>query len=187
MCQKLLRDARLYEALSRIDVELMTKVQRARCPLCGGTLNRADYPRSPRGGPPGLDPSYWRRLGLCCSAEGCRRRSTPPSVRFLGRRVYLGAVVVLACVFEGGLTSKRLAVLRAELGVSRRTVLRWRRWWLEDFASSDFFRVARGMFRTPADPAGLPGTLLTRFLGEERTRLVSALRFLSPFKTAFSG
>ena len=187
MCQKLLRDARLYEALGRIDVELMAKVQRAGCPFCGGTLHRADYPRKPRGGPAGLEPWYWKRLGLCCSAEGCRHRSTPPSVRFLGRRVYLGAVVVLACVFENGLTAKRLAVLRAELGVSRRTVLRWRRWWLEDFASSAFFRVARGMFRTPAEPAGLPATLLTRFFGDERTRLVSVLRFLSPLTTAFSG
>lgn len=187
MCQRLLRDPKWNEGLLRIDHELMTEVQRAGCRFCGGRLNRADYPRKPRGGPPGLDGSYWKRLSLCCSAEGCRRRSTPPSVRFLGRRVFLATVVVLACVFESGLTAKRLAVLRAELGVSRRTVQRWRRWWLEDFASSDFFRVARGMFRTPADPAGLPGTLLTRFLGDERARLVSVLRFLSPLPTIFSG
>jgi len=101
--------------------------------------------------------------------------------------VYLATVVVLACVFENGLTAQRLAVLRAELGVSRRTVVRWRRWWLEDFASSAFFRVARGRFRTQAKVAGLPGTLLTRFLGDERTRLVSTLRFLSPLTNASSG
>ena len=29
----------------------------------------------------------------CCAEEDCRRRRTPESVRFLGRRVYAGLVV----------------------------------------------------------------------------------------------
>jgi len=101
--------------------------------------------------------------------------------------VYLGVVVVLACVFESGVSAQRLAVLQAELGVSRRTVMRWRRWWLQDFASSDFFRAARGRFRTPVESGDLPATLLARFLGDARAQLVSLLRFLSPLTTAYSG
>jgi hypothetical protein len=42
--------------------------------------------------------SFDRRFSLCCGREGCRRRATPPSVRFLGRRVYVGAVVIVASV-----------------------------------------------------------------------------------------
>jgi hypothetical protein len=41
-------------------------------------------------------------LSLCCSRDGCRRRMTPPSVRFLGRRVYLGAVLVLVSAMQQG-------------------------------------------------------------------------------------
>jgi len=37
-----------------------------------------------------------RRFSLCCGARAVRKRATPPSVRFLGRRVYLGAVVIVA-------------------------------------------------------------------------------------------
>jgi hypothetical protein len=49
--------------------------------------------RSFNGSPAKLPEDDDRRLSLCCSQ--CRRRTTPPSVRFLGRRVYLAAVVVL--------------------------------------------------------------------------------------------
>jgi hypothetical protein len=35
------------------------------------------------------------RFSFCCDRDGCRNRATPPSVRFLGRKVYLGAVVML--------------------------------------------------------------------------------------------
>jgi len=39
-------------------------------------------------------------------------------VRYLGRRVYLGAVVVLVTAMIGGLTATRVARLRQWLGVS---------------------------------------------------------------------
>jgi hypothetical protein len=47
--------------------------------------------------------------------EGCRTRLTPVSVRFLGRRVYLGAIVLLACVLRQGPTPWRVARLHALL------------------------------------------------------------------------
>ncbi|HRZ54915.1 MAG TPA: hypothetical protein P5525_05600 [Candidatus Paceibacterota bacterium] len=40
-------------------------------------------------------PRWQVRFSLCCGKEGCRRRNTPPSVRFLGRWVYAGLVVIL--------------------------------------------------------------------------------------------
>ena len=48
------------------------------------------------GGSPQPAEAFGRRFSLCCGREGCRHRATPPSVRFLGRRVYVGAVVIVA-------------------------------------------------------------------------------------------
>lgn len=112
---------------------------------------------------------------------------TPPSVRFLGRRVYFGAVVVGITAL--GTRAPRAAVrrLRAWLGLSARTLARWRRWWRAVFAESAFWRTARGQLRTPVVAAGLPGTLLHRFAGDVRARLVATLRFLSPITTASCG
>ena len=55
------------------------------------------YGRKPRGLPDGIDPGPVLpvRFSFCCSVDGCRRRHTPPSVRFLGRKVYLSVMVVL--------------------------------------------------------------------------------------------
>ena len=39
--------------------------------------------------------AFSRRFSLCCGRDGCRHRATPPSVRFLGGRVYVGAVVIV--------------------------------------------------------------------------------------------
>ena len=58
--------------------------------------------------------------------EGCRRRHTPPSVRFLGRRVYVGLVVVLVSAMRHGLTAPRVQRLREQLGIDRQTLERWR-------------------------------------------------------------
>lgn len=178
MCQKLLGDATLYALLMVVDRDLAARAREERCLLCGGPLHQANYPRKPRGGPEDLDPSYRWRLSFCCA--DCRKRRTPPSVRFLGRRVYLGVVVVLVTVLQSGLTASRFARLRAQLGVDRRTVERWRRWWKQTLPEGPFWRGARGRFSEPVEASDLPGALLERFGGDERTQLVALLRFFSP-------
>ncbi len=138
MCQQVLGDARLFELLARIDAEIAEEARAKGC-SCGGRLHRARYRRKPRGGPPDLDEGYEWRHSFCCAQLGCRKRKTPLSVRFLGRRVYLGVVVLLATACEGGLTRRRVAMLRERLGVWERTLRRWRVWWrranLEHFVS----------------------------------------------------
>ena len=42
--------------------------------------------RKPHGGPADLSETFSLRHSLCCGREGCRRRTLPPSVLFLGRR-----------------------------------------------------------------------------------------------------
>ena len=111
MWHAVLRDSTFYATLTRFDHDLADAVRAAGCG-CGGRLDRARYPRKPRGGPPGLGAEYEWRLSFCCARDGCRRRLTPPSVRYLGRRVYLGVVVVLVSAMTHGLSVRRVAALR---------------------------------------------------------------------------
>jgi hypothetical protein len=92
---QVLGDPRLSALLQRYDEDWAEQVRRAGCPACGGRLHSADYPRKPRGGPAELGAGYAVRLSFCCADAACRRRKTPESVSFQGRRVYLGAVVLL--------------------------------------------------------------------------------------------
>lgn len=180
----ILADPWLYELLLVIDRELAEAVGAEGC-ACGGRLHRAAYPRKPRGALADLSREYERRLSWCCAV--CRRRRTPPSVRFLGRRVYLGVVVVLMSAMAGGVTRSRATWLREQAGlrVSLRTLARWQRWWRERFVATAFWREARARIQPPVDTGRLPGALLDRFEADDgRERLIAVLRFLSPLTTA---
>jgi len=130
LCQKPLLNASVFEALWELDKRLAEEAQRTGCPRDGGRLDRADYPRKPRG-QAGLGRGYQRRFSFCCRERGCRQRVTPPSVRFLGRRVYLAAVVVLASVLRQGATPWRARRLKELCGVSAKTLRRWEQGWPE--------------------------------------------------------
>ena len=185
MWHDLLADARLWTLLLAIDRELATKARTAACPVCGGPLHSARYPRKPRGGPPAeLASEYARRESFCCAVEECRRRVTPPSLRFLGRRVYLGAVVVLVSAMTAGVTAKRASAMHKLVGVSIRTLNRWRAWWLRTFPRTAFWRGARACFASPVDEHALPASLLKQFGGDPREAIVDCLRFLAPLTTS---
>jgi hypothetical protein len=176
--QELLSDTSFFELLGRIDREQAEEVRQAGCP-CGGVLHSARYRRKPRGGPAGLPEACCWRESFCCAQDGCRRRSTPPSVRFLGRKVFFGVVVLLVPILREGLTPRRFARLQEQLGVSRWTVLRWQRWWRELFAASRPWQRALAHL-LPVDAGRLPGSLLAAFTeaaaGWERA--LAALRWL---------
>ena len=184
MYHKILRDASFYSALLRIDLDLAAATRALGC-RCGGRLHSARYPRKPRGGPEDLGSEHERRLSFCCAEDGCRSRSTPPSVRFLGRRVYFCVVVLLLTVMCHGVTERRAAALREELGVNRRTLERWRTWWREAFVASAFWRTVRGRFAPELEVGALPGSLLERF-GATPPGVTATLRFLSPLTTTWS-
>ena len=186
MSHGLFGDARLYVALLEFDRELRDERRAEGCD-CGGVLHGSDYERKPRGVAEGKLPAgYGRRFSLCCAREGCRRRATPRSLRFLGRRVYVAAVVVLASAMRHGLSPRRVAELRTVVGVSRRTLERWRRWWLEVFVATPFWDGARGQFAEPVEPGRLPASLLERFAGDRSGQLICALRFLSPLSVGWA-
>ena len=130
MCHDLLRTPKFYELLELIDEERAQEVRAAGC-SCGGVLHSA---RKPRGIPRGLRDDDQTRRSFCCDL--CRRRHTPRSVLYLGRRVYVGAMVLLGSALRGSLSGRGLGELCAVLGVPRVTLDRWRRWWNEDFLAT---------------------------------------------------
>lgn len=116
-------DINFFELLDAHDAETTAAVKAAGCPHCGGRLDRADYPRKPRGGEVGVAGEiFGRRRSLCCSQEGCRHRQTPVSLVFLGRRVYLGLTVVVSAWRAAS------AVAAPPTSPPRRTVGRWLAW-----------------------------------------------------------
>jgi hypothetical protein len=134
-------------------------------PRCGGPLHSAVYQRKPRGGPPDLDEAYSVRLSLCCGRAGCRRRSLPPSVLFLGRRVYWGVVVlVITALRQGRASGATVRSLNALFGVTRPTLVRWRRYYLEMFVQSPCWRRLSGYLMPPVQRHELPGGLIDRFM-----------------------
>jgi hypothetical protein len=177
-----LADAKFWHVLYRIDEDLAAEVQAVGCVHCDAALHSARYPRKPRGVARALlGEDYEYRLSFCCAREGCRRRATPGSVRFHGRRVYLGALVVLVGVLSQGLTVKRRSQLCQQLRLSERSVGRWRRWWREVFPATPWWRGARGQFVPALEVAQLPASLLERFVAPEPAQqLRDALLFLAP-------
>ena len=180
MYQVVLADAKFHEQLLAFDRDLSATARAARCWRCGGALHSASYDRKPRGGPAGLGRAYAERFSFCCAVDGCRKRATPPSLRFLGRRVYLATVVTLISALMLGITPARLARLSVVPGLDRRTLARWRVWWRTTFTGSRFASVAMAAVVPPIDIDGLPVSLLERFAGGVSEQLVALLRFLGP-------
>ena len=173
----LLADRKLHKWLERVDKDLAHSVRSGGCVHCAGVLHSAKYRRKPRG-PEGVE--IWdRRHSYCCAQEGCRKRHTPPSVRFLGRRVYVSVVVAAAAMMHG-LKPHRVERLRQELGIDIRTLQRWRAWWRETFLESGFWRGAKGRLMPPVDEKRMPLSLVEAFGAKHREGLVKLLEFLAP-------
>lgn len=182
MCHALLGDARFFSLLTTFDADIAEQVRAAGC-RCGGRLHSARYRRKPRGAAIDLGAGYEWRYSFCCAVEGCRRRVTPPSVRYLGRRVYLGAAVVVLSAMCHGLSPRRVAYLHEHLGASVRTLRRWRQWWRAVFVTSEVWREARGWFVPALAEGQLPRAILDRLRGDCRERLRRVLWMLGPLTT----
>ena len=104
-------------------------------------------------------------------------------MRFLGRRVYAGLVVVLITTVIHGLKPGRVRRIREALQIDSRTLKRWRQWWLDSFIHSSFWKAARARFMPPLSERTLPLSLWLSFELEERDRLLAVLQFLRPITT----
>jgi hypothetical protein len=185
MYHELLRDASFWAFLFAMDQDLAETHRQGGC-SCGGRLHAANYPRKPRGGPRDLPDEYRYRLSFCCDRDGCRKRVTPPSVRFLGRKVYLGAVVILVSAMRQGPTPRRVRELTELFGADRRTVYRWRNFWNEHFPKTTFWKVARPRLVPVFEIVEFPRSLVEVFVqaGNDRDGWKKLLCFLSPITIA---
>jgi hypothetical protein len=149
-----------FAALMAADARMAGAVAEEGCPYCGGPLHVANYKRKPRGGfVAEAGESFSLRHSLCCGRRGCRRRVLPPSLRFLGRRVYLEVVVVFAVAWLQAAEALRTAARHTR--VSARTLGRWLRWWREDVPRSTWWAELRARLVPPAPgESDLPKSLL---------------------------
>ena len=175
------RGARFWSFLLTIDQDLAETTRSQGCP-CGGRLHSANYRRKPRGTPGQLPEPECLRLSFCCNRDGCRKRLAPPSVRFLGPKVYLSAVILLISALRQGPSPRRVRELSRLFGADRRTIARWQVFWHEQFPQTPFWKLARARLAALADAATVPLDLLRAFLGrhadcDDWARL---LRFLAP-------
>lgn len=183
MCHALLQDLNFFRLLLRVDQEHALARRRGGC-ACGGVLHGDDYPRKPRGCPLELRADFSSRFSFCCNR--CRTRSTPASVRFLGRRVYLALAVVLCSSARPGPAPTPAAAHAATLlAVPVRTLQRWRVWWQERLPLTPFWQAACARFVPPVPVIAMPGSLLTRFVGTAAEALLRLLVFLSPVTVAW--
>ena len=181
MYHDLPRTASFWSFLLAVDEDLAEKTRKQGCP-CGGRLHCANYPRKPRGTPVQLPEPQRLRLSFCCDRDGCRKRATPPSVRFLGRKVYLGAIVILVSAMRQGPTPRRVRELSTRFGADESTIARWQIFWREHFPQTPFWKVARAGFVTVGEIVSLPYSLVDAFLRRHPPRegWMLLLRFLSP-------
>jgi hypothetical protein len=127
-----------------------------------------------------IDKDDCRRFSFCCSGSNCRKRKTPNSLRFLGRRVFLGGIVVLISAMLGGASPQRLQKLRAMCGADLRTLQRWRQWWTEIFPRTNEGRslVARLALIKESRTTFLPRLLLHLQSGSLLEQILGVLRLL---------
>ena len=155
-------EVKFFALLKQWDQRVAEQWRRLGCPVCGGRLHSASYPRQPRGVPTAARGWMSRRFSFCCSREGCRKRVTPPSVRFLGRKVYAAAVVVVASVsglVKAAYAAADVAVAGAVMAV--RTVWRWLGWWRHELPRTGCWRALRGRFSGDGPlPSRLPDSLM---------------------------
>ena len=180
MYHDLPRNARLWSFLLLIDQDLAEAIRKNGC-SCGGRLHCANYVRKPRGTPTQLPERQRLRLSFCCDRDGCRKRATPRSVRFLGRTVYLGAVVILISAMRQGPTPRRVRELSARFGADRRTIARWQVFWREHLPQTPFWKVAHARLTPVVEIATLPYSLVDTFLrgSPPNTGWARLLRFLA--------
>ena len=171
-----------FERLTAIDEAILARAGSEACRFCGGPLHRGDYMRKPRGGLlAAAAEEFARRFSLCCGREGCRRRATPPSVRFLGRRIYVGAIVIIASVVA---LAQATTIAKRTTGVPTRTTRRWQRWWRGPFVATPVFVEMTGRLVPAVERRTLPSSVLERLGGSTSARVRRLLGWLAPLTTA---
>ena len=170
-------DARAWALLERIDKAEAEACREGGCRRCGDRLHSATYPRKPHGLAAELRGGA-RRFSFCCAH--CRRRATPASVRFFGRRFRAAPVFVMLGVLVSA-PHARLGAVARRWGVPLSTLKRWRGWWLKTILATPLWRTRGGALAgAPDEP---PLRRLARHIRGRgaRSRLLRSLIWLKPW------
>lgn len=167
--------ARVLLALAAWDKQYAEEVRAGGCPHCQGPLHAAHYQRKGWGWPWGDSRSppggcALLRWSWCCGRHGCRRRCTPASWRFCGRRFYVAPMVLVMSAMATGVD----VVPDGWDGPSRKTVRRWLGWWRSVFGASPVWIGLR---------ADVPGLAVSRLPGG----LIGGAAGLSPWRVLVGG
>lgn len=175
VCHTLLQSPQFFQFLVQIDTDLAAQMHASAC-QCGGVLHRANYPRKPKACPEEVLFEFQSRWSFCCNL--CRKRSTPMSVRFLGRRVYVALAVVVLAVKRNKINAATTLAGEA-LGVPERTSARWRQWWLQVFGATALWQAQCARFIPGVELTELPQSLMARFTGtaHEARRMLGRLEW----------
>ena len=123
-------------------------------------------------------PRQCARVFVATNADGEQLQSR---CAFSGDGSILGSLWFLLSGMQSGVTDTLINELQLHLGAARRTLQRWRHWWLEIFVATPFWNLGRGRFMPPIEHAALPNSLLERFSGmDAHSQLVRCLQFLAP-------
>ena len=171
--------------LLKIDKDIAKLIQEGRCIYCGEKLDAAHFRRKEGFGiPKNCGDDCLIRFSFCCRKDGCRRRATAPSLRFLPGKSYLTVIISLMSIMTHGATKDRLRKLEEELKISPQTIMKWRKWWREDFFKSDYWKVQKGYHSLMIKGEDFLSSLLENFIGKDSfAGLTSFLGFLSVHKS----
>jgi hypothetical protein len=153
----------VLQLIEKADKDLAELVHNQPCPHCGGKLHWANYTRRPRG-----HEGKAIRFSLCCAQDP-------------------GLIVILVSAMNNGLSPQRLAEVRKTLAVSRATLNRWRKWWLNQFIQTRFWKAARARFMPIISESALPASLCERFGADQLSGILNLLKFLGPITTVSQG
>ncbi len=107
--------SKFWLELQSIDESIANKILASCCcQHCGGSLYRADFGRKVRG----VDASTESDHRVSFKCVKCNKRLTPPSVRFLWRKVYALCAIALYYEPQGFIPSQ-----------NKKTIGRWRAYW----------------------------------------------------------
>ena len=179
-----LSQPKFFHFLTEIDKDLAEIARACGCSRCGGKLDTSDFRRGGFGLPAEAGEGTLLRFSFCCREDGCRKRMTPDSLRFLYRKAYAAAVVVLLAVITNGDDAKRATALARAVRVDRSTLRRWRKWWREDVAASAYWLSRRGDL-PPELTSPLPQRLVEAFerrAAARREALENLLAFVAPWR-----
>ena len=176
-----------HELLLKIDHSLAQDVLEAGCQYCEGNLHVGDYPRKPHGLTSQFRDIYAERLSFCCA--NCKKRNTPPSVRFFGRYWYVAPVLLLISALTRPINDKLIDKIYHffSINVFKSTIKRWRQWWHSVFALSTFWRQSKGIMPSTIADITLPiPRILMRLYGDvTEDSLLETLKFITPISYGF--